>query len=65
MDELVLDLRYNGGGLVNVAQHLASYIGGVRRTAWCSRSTFTTTGTRSAIASSGSRPSRSGSRSIG
>ena len=27
--ELVLDLRYNGGGLVDVAVHLASLIGGV------------------------------------
>ena len=26
--ELVLDLRYNGGGLVDVAVHLASLIGG-------------------------------------
>jgi len=28
--ELVLDLRYNGGGLVEVAVHLASLIGGAR-----------------------------------
>lgn len=29
-NELVLDLRYNGGGQVNVAVHLASLIGGAR-----------------------------------
>ena len=28
VDELILDLRYNGGGLVDVAVHLASLIGG-------------------------------------
>ena len=31
--ELVLDLRYNGGGLVDVAVHLASLIGGTAPTA--------------------------------
>lgn len=30
VNELVLDVRYNGGGLVAVAQHLASLIGGSR-----------------------------------
>lgn len=30
VQELVLDLRYNGGGLVAVARHLASLIGGVQ-----------------------------------
>jgi C-terminal peptidase prc len=30
ISELVLDVRYNGGGLVDVARHLASLIGGVR-----------------------------------
>ncbi len=30
IEELVLDLRYNGGGRVDIANHLASLIGGVR-----------------------------------
>ncbi len=30
VDDLVLDLRYNGGGLVNTATTLASYVGGSR-----------------------------------
>jgi C-terminal peptidase prc len=29
VDELILDLRYNGGGLVDVAVHLGSLIGGI------------------------------------
>ena len=28
IDELILDMRYNGGGLTNIATHLASLIGG-------------------------------------
>jgi len=28
--DLILDVRYNGGGLINVATHLASLIGGMR-----------------------------------
>ena len=42
--ELVLDLRYNGGGLVDVARHLASLIGGVRTNGQVLPSTCTTTG---------------------
>ena len=30
VDELILDVRYNGGGLISVAQHLAGLIGGER-----------------------------------
>jgi len=30
VDELILDVRYNGGGLISVAQHLGGLIGGER-----------------------------------
>lgn len=30
VDELVVDVRYNGGGFVSVAQHLAGLVGGTR-----------------------------------
>jgi carboxyl-terminal processing protease len=33
VDDLVLDLRYNGGGLISVAVHLGGLIGGVRTVA--------------------------------
>jgi C-terminal processing protease CtpA/Prc len=32
VNELVLDLRYNGGGLIDVAEHLAGLVGGVSAT---------------------------------
>lgn len=31
--DLILDLRYNGGGIINVARHLGSLIGGMRTNA--------------------------------
>ena len=59
VSELVLDLRYNGGGLVDVAVHLASLIGGALTAGSPSPPTRTTTETRSATRRSGSNRSNS------
>ena len=47
-NEVVLDLRYNGGGLVDVAQYLASLLGGTRTAGQVFAEYSTTTRTRSA-----------------
>jgi hypothetical protein len=49
--ELILDLRYNGGGLLSVAQHLGSLIGGMQESSLAEALHYVQAGACSAAAS--------------
>ena len=52
--ELVIDVRYNGGGLVDVAMHLGGLVGGPVTDGRVFASSGTTTGTRASTRRCGS-----------